>query len=126
MRAAAMPSIPPSTWWHNRLSGHTVKWRQSWAPPPYHEPHPVLSHLRKNTMCSSVEPRTIPIPPTSFITAAQMKLLRQQYQAKLLASHMHNNMDTALRNQLITATIDMYLAPIKQEHIGYTNPSCGD
>eukprot|EP00957_Ditylum_brightwellii_P031986 2425287-Ditylum_brightwellii.AAC.1 len=62
-------------------------------------------------------PGPVPVPPTPFMTASQMELLRQQHQADLNAFHACNNTDTTLKNQLITAVDDMYLAAIKQEHI---------
>ena len=71
-------------------------------------------------------PGPVPVPPTPFMTAAQMELLRQTHQADLASFHTCNNTDTALKNQLLTAVDDIYLAAIKQEHIGYTNRSCGD
>eukprot|EP00957_Ditylum_brightwellii_P187439 14275368-Ditylum_brightwellii.AAC.1 len=43
-------------------------------------------------------PGPVPVPPTPFMTAAQMELLRQQHQANLLAFHMCSNADTALKN----------------------------
>eukprot|EP00957_Ditylum_brightwellii_P185348 14113206-Ditylum_brightwellii.AAC.1 len=55
-----------------------------------------------------------------------MELLRQTHQADLAPFHTCNNTYTALKNQLLTAVNDIYLAAIKQEHIGYTNCSCGD
>eukprot|EP00957_Ditylum_brightwellii_P128412 9793695-Ditylum_brightwellii.AAC.1 len=55
-----------------------------------------------------------------------MELLRQQHQDTLLACHTCNNINTALKKQLLAAVDDIYLAAIKQEHIGYTNRSCGN
>eukprot|EP00957_Ditylum_brightwellii_P165351 12589689-Ditylum_brightwellii.AAC.1 len=58
--------------------------------------------------------------------AAQMKLLWQPYQSDVLVFHTCNNTVTALKNQLLAAVDAIYLAAIKQEHIGYTNCSCGN
>eukprot|EP00957_Ditylum_brightwellii_P048045 3648685-Ditylum_brightwellii.AAC.1 len=66
-------------------------------------------------------PGPVPVPPTPFMTVAQMELLRQTHQADLASFHICNNTDTALKNQLLTAADNIYLAAIKQEHIGYTN-----
>eukprot|EP00957_Ditylum_brightwellii_P117588 8968036-Ditylum_brightwellii.AAC.1 len=68
----------------------------------------------------------VPVLPMPFMTAAQMELLRQQHQADLSAFHICSNTDTALKNQLLAAVDDIYLATIKQEHIGYTNRNCGE
>eukprot|EP00957_Ditylum_brightwellii_P195313 14880260-Ditylum_brightwellii.AAC.1 len=57
----------------------------------------------------------VPVPPTPFMMTAQMELLRQQHQANLLAFHTCSNTDTALKNQLLAAVDDIYLAAIKQE-----------
>eukprot|EP00957_Ditylum_brightwellii_P136406 10403699-Ditylum_brightwellii.AAC.1 len=64
-----------------------------------------------------IPPRNLvpdPIPPMMFMMATQMELFRQQHQAKLLAFHMCNNTNTALKNQLIAAVDDMYFSSIKQ------------
>eukprot|EP00957_Ditylum_brightwellii_P166827 12697950-Ditylum_brightwellii.AAC.1 len=71
-------------------------------------------------------PGPVPAPPTPFMMAAQMELLWQQHATNLSAFHTCKNTDTALKNQLITKVDDMYLAAIKEDHIGYTNRSCGD
>eukprot|EP00957_Ditylum_brightwellii_P173668 13222469-Ditylum_brightwellii.AAC.1 len=48
-------------------------------------------------------PGPVPVPPTPFMMAAQMELLRQQHQANLLAFHTCRNTDTVLKNQLLAA-----------------------
>eukprot|EP00957_Ditylum_brightwellii_P023366 1763261-Ditylum_brightwellii.AAC.1 len=60
----------------------------------------------------------VPIPQTPFMMAAQIELLRQQQQAKLLVFHICNNTDTAFKNQLLVAADDMYLAAIMWQFIG--------
>eukprot|EP00957_Ditylum_brightwellii_P177038 13486864-Ditylum_brightwellii.AAC.1 len=74
----------------------------------------------------ALNPGPVPVPPTPVMIAAQMEFLRQQHQADLLAFYTCHNTDTALKNQLLTAVDDIYLAANKQEHIGYTNQSFGD
>eukprot|EP00957_Ditylum_brightwellii_P085214 6480233-Ditylum_brightwellii.AAC.2 len=71
-------------------------------------------------------PGPVPVPPMPFMTAAQMELLQQTHQSDLAAFHTCNNTNTALKNQLLVAVDNIYLATIKQEHIEYTNCSCGD
>eukprot|EP00957_Ditylum_brightwellii_P055646 4216239-Ditylum_brightwellii.AAC.1 len=85
-----------------------------------------LALSRGAPFISPRNPGPVPVLPTLFMTVAHIKLLRQMHQADLASFHTCNNTDTALKNQLLTAVDDIYLAAIKQEHIGYTNRSCGD
>eukprot|EP00957_Ditylum_brightwellii_P088930 6772120-Ditylum_brightwellii.AAC.1 len=74
-----------------------------------------------NNFALPANPGPTPVMPQQFMAAADAETVRQQHQADLITYTKYNNVDKALKNQLLSVIDSRYTKALRQGMFGLNN-----